>query len=75
MNFELKEPGGRSTPRLGKPIVTDDYNYFLASLGCGFPASDPKYSIICTIFTYKTDKQYPGNDIPAKIVSEIYNNL
>lgn len=195
INFELKEPGGRSTPRIGKPTVTDDYNYFLASLGCGygiamtplqiltfyntiankgtkvkpyiiesienssrhtyrhnlidfssaidekyisqidsvmryavqtgncgiigkakgeiaglaghslhylgqesdpdsggyittdgksrwnssfvgyFPVSDPKYSIICTIVTYKTDKQYLGNDIPAKIVSEIYNNL
>lgn len=195
MNFELKEPSGRSTPRIGKPTVTDDYNYFLASLGCGygiamtplqiltfyntiankgtkvkpyiiesiensfrhtyrdslidfssaidekiisqidsvmryavqtgncgiigkakgeiaglaghslhhlgldsdpdsggyittdgksrwnssfvgyFPVSDPKYSIICTIVTYKTDKQYLGNDIPAKIVSEIYNNL
>ena len=195
MNFELKEPGGRSTPRIGKPTVTDDYNYFLASLGCGygiamtplqiltfyntiankgtkvkpyviesidnssrhtyrhslidfssaidekiisqidsvmryavqtgncgiigkakgeiaglaghslhhlgldsdpdsggyittdgksrwnssfvgyFPVSDPKYSIICTIVTYKTDKPYPGNDIPAKIVSEIYNSL
>ena len=40
-----------------------------------FPASDPKYSIICTIVTYKTDKQYFGNDIPAKIVSDIYNSL
>ncbi len=40
-----------------------------------FPVDNPQYSIICTIVTYKTDKQYPGNDIPAKIVSDIYNNL
>lgn len=195
INFELKESGCLSKPRIAKPTVTDDYNYFLASLGCGygiamtplqilafyntiankgtkvrpyiiesienssrhtyrhslidfssaidekiisqidsvmrysvqtgncgiigkakgeiaglaghslhhlgldsdpdsggyittdgrsrwnssfvgyFPVSDPKYSIICTIVTYKTDKQYPGNDIPAKIVSDIYNSL
>lgn len=40
-----------------------------------FPVDNPQYSIICTIVTYKTDKQYPGNDIPAKNVSDIYNNL
>lgn len=40
-----------------------------------FPADNPKYSIICTIVTYRTKKEYPGNDLPAKIVSEIYNAL
>lgn len=40
-----------------------------------FPADNPKYSIICTIVTYKTKGTYPGDQLPAKIVSEIYESM
>ena len=60
---------------LGGYITSDGRSRWNSSFVGYFPASDPRYSIICTIVTYKTDKQYPGNDIPAKIVSDIYNSL
>lgn len=40
-----------------------------------FPYDNPKYSVICTIITSNTKHQYPGNGIPAQIVSDIYSAL
>ena len=40
-----------------------------------FPVENPRYSIICTIVTKRTNNSYPGNELPAKIVSEIYDAL
>ena len=40
-----------------------------------FPVENPRYSIICTIVTERTKNSYPGNELPAKIVSEIYDAL
>lgn len=40
-----------------------------------FPVDNPKYSIICTLVTYKTKNVYSGNGLPSKIVSEIYEKI
>jgi len=40
-----------------------------------FPADDPQYSIVCTVFTNTTAKPAHGCDIPTKVVKAIINAL
>lgn len=40
-----------------------------------FPAENPRYSIICCIFTKPTDKSYQGGGIPAKTVREVVDKI
>ena len=42
-----------------------------------FPAEDPQYSIICTVYSKPTSKQFQGGGIPARairtVIDQIYN--
>lgn len=40
-----------------------------------FPAEDPQYSIICTVYSYLSHKDYYGGTIPAATVKEIVDNI
>jgi len=40
-----------------------------------FPADDPQYSIICTIYSKPTKKSYQGGGIPAKAVGAVVDQL
>ena len=40
-----------------------------------FPADDPKYSVICTVFSKPTSKQFQGGGIPARAVKTLVNNI
>ncbi len=40
-----------------------------------FPADDPKYSVICTVFSKPTSKQFQGGGIPARAVKSLVNNI
>ncbi|MBR4810013.1 MAG: penicillin-binding protein 2 [Bacteroidales bacterium] len=40
-----------------------------------FPADEPRYSVICTVFSKPTSKQFQGGGIPARAVKELVNGL
>lgn len=40
-----------------------------------FPADDPQYSIICTIYSKPTRKQFQGGGIPAKAIRTIIDKI
>lgn len=40
-----------------------------------FPAEDPQYSIICTVYSYFSDKVYFGGTIPAATVREVIDRI
>ena len=40
-----------------------------------FPADDPKYSVICTVFSKPTSKQFQGGGIPASAIKTLVNEL
>ena len=40
-----------------------------------FPSEDPQYSIICTIYTKMTKKDFFGGVIPVKVVRDIINSI
>ena len=40
-----------------------------------FPADDPRYSVICTVFSKPTSKQFQGGGIPARAVKGLVNGL
>ncbi len=40
-----------------------------------FPADDPKYSVICTVFSKPTSKQFQGGGIPARAVKGLVNGI
>jgi cell division protein FtsI (penicillin-binding protein 3) len=40
-----------------------------------FPADDPHYSVICTVFSKPTSKQFQGGGIPARAIKSLVNGL
>ena len=40
-----------------------------------FPADDPKYSVICTVFSKPTNKQFQGGGIPARAIKSLVNGM
>lgn len=40
-----------------------------------FPAEDPRYSVICTVFSRPTSKQFQGGGIPARAIKNLVNEL
>ena len=40
-----------------------------------FPADEPRYSVICTVFSKPTSKQFQGGGIPARAVKSLVNGL
>ena len=40
-----------------------------------FPAEDPKYTVICNVFSRPTRKQYQGGGIPARTVRSLVNGI
>lgn len=40
-----------------------------------FPAEDPQYSIICTIYSKPTHKSFQGGGIPAKAVKQVIDGI
>ena len=40
-----------------------------------FPAEDPRYSVICTVFSKPTSKQFQGGGIPARAVKSLVNGI
>ncbi len=40
-----------------------------------FPAEDPHYSVICTVFSKPTSKQFQGGGIPARAVKNLVNGI
>lgn len=40
-----------------------------------FPADNPKYTILCEVFSNPTRKQFQGGSIPAKVVKEVVDKL
>lgn len=40
-----------------------------------FPADDPQYSIICTVYSYLSHKDFYGGSIPAATVREIVDQI
>lgn len=40
-----------------------------------FPAEDPQYSIICTVYSYLSNKDFYGGTIPAATVRSIVDNI
>ncbi|MBP5719880.1 MAG: penicillin-binding protein 2 [Bacteroidales bacterium] len=40
-----------------------------------FPADDPRYSVICTVFSKPTSRQFQGGGIPARAVKGLVNGI
>jgi len=40
-----------------------------------FPAEDPHYSIICTVYSNPTEKQFQGGGIPARAVKAVVDGI
>ncbi|MCR5327142.1 MAG: hypothetical protein K6E37_10425 [Bacteroidales bacterium] len=40
-----------------------------------FPADDPKYSVICTVFSKPTNKQFQGGGIPARAIKSLVGGI
>lgn len=40
-----------------------------------FPADDPRYSVICTVFSKPTSKSFQGGGIPARAVKGLVNGI
>ena len=40
-----------------------------------FPADDPQYSIICTVYSKPTSKQFQGGGIPARAIRTVIDKL
>ena len=40
-----------------------------------FPADDPKYSVICSVFSKPTSKQFQGGGIPARAIKNLVNGI
>ena len=40
-----------------------------------FPAEDPQYSIVCSVYSKPTKKQYQGGGIPARTVRTVVDHL
>ena len=40
-----------------------------------FPAENPRYSVICTVFSKPTSKQFQGGGIPARAVKSLVNGI
>ncbi len=61
----------------GKYIDANGRRKYQGTLVGFFPAEDPQYSIICTVYSKPTRKSFQGGDIPAKairtVIDEIYD--
>ncbi|MBO6168846.1 MAG: penicillin-binding protein 2 [Bacteroidales bacterium] len=40
-----------------------------------FPAEEPRYSVICTVFSKPTSKQFQGGGIPARAIKNLVNGI
>ena len=40
-----------------------------------FPAEDPRYSVICTVFSKPTTRQFQGGGIPARAIKNLVNDI
>ena len=40
-----------------------------------FPAEEPRYSVICTVFSKPTSKQFQGGGIPARAIKGLVNGI
>ena len=40
-----------------------------------FPAENPSYSVICTVFSKPTSKQFQGGGIPARAIKNLVNEI
>ena len=40
-----------------------------------FPADDPRYSVICSVFSKPTSKQFQGGGIPARAIKNLVNGI
>lgn len=64
-------------PMRGKPYETEEgYKKYQATFVGFFPADDPKYSAIVTVYTGLTRSDgYGGGNQPARVFGEVVNNL
>ena len=64
-------------PQKGNPYVNDNnQKKYQATFVGFFPADDPKYSAIVTVYTGLTGSNgYGGGNHPAKVFGEVVNNL
>lgn len=69
------EPADR--PKRGNPYVNEDeYKKYQATFVGFFPADNPKYSAIVTVYTGLTKSEgYGGGNHPTKVFGEIVDNL
>lgn len=62
--------------RLINPYFDDDGRFQTMATYAGFfPADNPKYSIICVLYSLPCRKTYYGGTLPAQIVKEIVNGI
>ena len=64
-------------PKKGNPYVNEeDYKKYQATFVGFFPADDPKYSAIVTVYTGLTRSNgYGGGNHPARVFGEVVDNL
>lgn len=64
-------------PKKGNPYVNEeDYKKYQATFVGFFPADEPKYSAIVTVYTGLTRSNgYGGGNHPAKVFGEVVDNL
>ena len=64
-------------PMKGRPYETEEgYKKYQATFVGFFPADEPKYSAIVTVYTGLTKSDgYGGGNQPAKVFGEVVNNL
>ena len=64
-------------PKKGKPYETEDgYKKYQATFVGFFPADNPKYSAIVTVYTRLTKSDgYGGGNQPARVFGDIVNDL
>ena len=62
--------------RLIAPYLDEQGRFQTAATYAGFfPADDPKYSIICVLYSLPCRKTYFGGTLPAQIVKDIVNGI
>lgn len=59
----------------GKYQTPDGYHRQQGTFAGFFPAKDPQYSIVCSIFTDLTRQDYFGGVIPVKVALEVIKEL
>ncbi len=58
------------------PYEDSEGRYQSAATCAGFfPADNPQYSIICTLFSYPCQRTYDGNGLPTAVVTNIIDNI